>query len=465
MKFEMKQIRLGLAPLALATLLSGCALKSEPVDSSVSALPESYRMVSIAVEQATRDYARWPTLYNDPMLAQLIEQTVSDKGSSLDIAQAKAKLDQAEASVNAARSSLWPTLALGATGDRTGQRSGNDSVHTEGYAVSATGRYNFDLWGKASNATEAADFRAEWAAQAVEAVRKRVTYQAVTQYWVIRQTDAELRLMEKQIAAREAQLKINEKRQAFGLSTQLEVKQAKARLANLQRQHVALKAQRQNLEETLAELVGNPALRIAAVEQTAPIEPLGALADQVPLMITTQRSDIKQAEADMQAAGLDVAVARAALYPSVSISTKAGTANETFGALLGSGNPFWALGFSVDLPIFDRGLRLSQIELAKAVQRESVIAYMQTVRSAFHEVNRALTSLESVDQSVGLLNEELDAARKANDLAQYQYDAGMIDYSQLLDVQQAFDDAQRASVKQGFERRIGEANYLSSLGF
>ena len=465
MNLTMKHTRLTLVPLALAVMLSGCALKPEPVDPSASALPESYRTVSIAVEQATRDYAHWPSLYNDAVLTQLIEQAVRDGGSSLDIAQAKAKLDQAEASVNAARSSLWPTLAVGATGDRTGQRSGSDSINTEGYAVSATGRYNVDMWGKASNSTKAADYRAEWAAQGVEAMRKRVTSQAVTQYWVIRQTDAELQLMEKQIVAREAQLKINEKRQAFGLSTQLEVKQAKARLANLQRQHVALTAQRHNLEETLAELVSNPTLRIAEIGTMTPVKPLGALANQVPLMITTQRSDVQQAEADIRAAGMDVAVARAALYPSVSINAKSGMGSETLGALLSSGNPFWALGFSVDLPLFDRGLRLSQIELAKAVQRESVIAYMKTVRSAFHEVNRALTALESVDQSVGLLNDELDAAKKANELANYQYDAGLIDYSQLLDVQQDFDDAQRASVKQGFERRIGEAQYLSALGF
>ena len=463
MKFELNKV--GLAPLALAVMLSGCALKPEQVDPSVSELPASFRTVSVAVEKTTRDYARWPTLYNDAVLTQLLEQTVSEKGSSLDVALAKTKLEQAEAAVNATRSRLWPTLAIGSTGERTGQRTGSDSVHTEGYALSTTLRYDLDIWGKAKNAIAADDFRAEFAAQAVEAMRKRVTHQVVTQYWVIRQTDAELRLMENQIAAREEQLKINQQRQSFGLSTQLEVKQAKARLANLQRQHVALKAERDSLEETLAELVGNPSLRIAEISSTSAVTPLGAIADQMPLMITTQRSDVKQAEADMQAAGLDVAMARAAMYPSISISGKAGVGNESFAALLSTGNPFWALGFSVDLPLFDRGLRLSQIERAKAVQRESVIAYMQTVRSAFHEVNRALLSLQSVDQSVSLLNDELEAAQKANELAKHQYDAGLIDYSQLLDVQQDYDDAQRASVKQSFERRLAEAQYLSSLGF
>lgn len=465
MNVEMNKLRLALAPLALAVMLSGCALKPERAEPSAPVLPEAFRQVSLEMDQITRDYARWPSLYQDAVLNQLLEKTVSDQGSSLDLAKAKAQLEQAEASVKAAQSSLWPALGLGSSSEGTGQRVSGNTVHSQTHTLSAAAQYNLDLWGKASNAAEAADLRAESAAQAVEAMRKSVTYQVVTQYWVIRQTDAELRLIENQIKAREEQLKINEQRLAYGLNTQLEVKQAKARLANLQRQHVALKAQRTSLEETLAQLVGNPSLRIAASSEALPSSTVGRIGDQVPVMITTQRSDVQQAEALIQAAGLDVAVARAALYPSVSISAKAGATNETFGALLGSSSPFWAMGFSVDLPIFDRGLRLSQIEKAKSVQRESVIEYMQTVRSAFHDVNRALVNLESIDQSVGLLKDELDAAKKAYDLAKYQYGAGLIDYSQLLDVQQDYDDAQRDTVKQGFERRIGEAQYLSALGF
>lgn len=178
-----------------------------------------------------------------------------------------------------------------------------------------------------------------------------------------------------------------------------------------------------------------------------------------------QRSDVRQAEYALQAAGMSVAVARAAMFPSISFSAQGGGRNDTLNTLFQPGNSFWTLGYSVDLPIFDRGLRLSQIDKAKAVQRERMADYQKAVQSAFHDVNNALIEMEGLERASVHLGQELEAAQSAYEMATYQYESGLIGYSSLLDTQQSHDDAQRAHVKLDYERKIAEANYFHSLGF
>lgn len=461
----MNKVMYRLAPLALAIALSGCAIAPDAGDQGTQ-LPDSFRQVSIASEAAALSYDNWPSLYGDAVLdALLLDAVDATDGKSLDIAKALAQLEQAQAAVEGAKASLWPTLGLSAEGSKGRQHVAGASVHSQSQGVSAIGRYELDLWGRLSNQAESADLQAQSSAQALNAVRKKVTQQVVTQYWVLRQVDSELALLSSQIEARSSQQTLAENRLKYGTGTELDVKQAQARVANAKRERVGIETQRQQLEETLGLLVGASDLRVAKRASHVVGSSLDKVSGAIPSQVMAQRSDVQQAEYALQAAGMSVAVARAAMFPSISFSAQGGGRNDTLNTLFQPGNSFWTLGYSVDLPIFDRGLRLSQIDKAKAVQRERMADYQKAVQSAFHDVNNALIEMEGLERASVHLGQELEAAQSAYEMATYQYESGLIGYSSLLDTQQSHDDAQRAHVKLDYERKIAEANYFHSLGF
>jgi multidrug efflux system outer membrane protein len=461
----MSKVMYRLAPLVLAIALSGCTIIPDRGDENVS-LPDSFRHVSIASEAAALSYENWPGLYGDTVLNTLLLDAVDiTDGKSLEVAKALAQLEQAQAAVSGAKASLWPTLGLSAAGSKGRQHVSEQSVHTQSQSVSAIGRYELDLWGRLSNQASAAELQSQSFAHALNAVRKRVTQQVVTQYWVLRQVDSELALLNSQIEARLSQQTLAENRLKYGTGTELDVKQAQARVANAKRERVGIETQRQQLEETLGLLVGVPDLRVAERASHVVGSSLDKVSGAIPAQVMVQRSDVQQAEYGLQAAGMNVAVARAAMFPSISFSAQVGGRNETLNTLFQPGNSFWTLGYSLDLPIFDRGLRLSQIDKAKAKQREHMVDYQQAVQGALHDVNNALIEMEGLERASAHLGQELEAAKSAFEMATYQYESGLIGYTSLLDAQQSHDAAQRAHVTLDFKQKIAEANYFHSLGF
>lgn len=454
-----------LAPLALAILMaSGCALKPSSSATHIE-LPASYRAASLSTDALVADYQDWSSQYNDAVLSELLAMaTDNTHGSNLDIAKAYTQFEQASIAVKSARSSLWPTLGVGSTSSKTGQHSNEVYSKAQAHSVSAIARYEMDLWGKFSNTVASREFEAQGMSLAVEMVRKSVKGQVATQYWVLRQVEAEMAFMREQIQARTTQVQINQNKLRYGTGTELEVKQAEANLANFKRQLVALQAQRKSLEETLALLVGKPGLTIAAAP-TSRTSDLVLSSQDTPSLMLANRSDIKQAEVRLESAGLDVAVARAAMFPSISFNAQSGYQNGSLSSLVQPTSSFWTLGYSLDLPLFDRGLRLSQIDQAKALERERVIDYRKAIQTAFHDVNQALIDLERLEATTLHLEQEVDAASAAYRMASLQYESGLIGYSQLLDAQQANDEAERSRVKLGFEKKIAQIAYLNALGF
>lgn len=450
----------GLA-LALA-LISGCAsLGPNEAASQLPQLPDSYSVQLEQTDKTLADYVNWPSLYEDPVLAQIVDQALNGvTGSSLDVAKAWAQYEQGVATVKAAKASLWPILSAQGSAQRTGSEPQVNSPKQAGLNA----QMELDVAGKLRAHARAASLEGMGKEKAWEQARKSVQLGIVTQYWLLRQLDAEIDFVGSLIKARLQLIDITQSRIEFGTATDMQLHQAEASLANAQRQAVTLQAQRDRVEQSLALLIGDPQFQVPfrPNDEGKGVEVNSTI---LPLLLLTNRSDVQMAEYRMQAANMNVQGARAALFPSISLSAAAARHGGSVGELANGGLTQWGWSVNIDVPLFDRGYRLSQIELARAVERERLVDYQKAILTGFTEVNQALIDLAMLNEAKPLIESEVQAARTAYDMALLQYENGLVGYPDLLNAQQAYDEASRSEVRLAYELRTAQGLALAAMGF
>lgn len=447
-----------LTPLAFAVMVSGCALKPSPAPAPVQ-LPEQYVQAQQQAGETERAMSDWWDHYQDAELSRIIGLA---QDNNQDIAVSHAQFAKALAVLGQTMSAESPNLSASGTGSKTSANTASVRDHVSSHQVAGLASYEFDMWGRLSNATNSSVSSAESAIKNILYVQKLIRNEVITQYWTVRQMDAELSVLDEQIDSRRKQLSISESRLTYGVTSELDVEQSKADLASLERTRITTRTNRDVYVQSLAILAGKPDLEVATSTSIPDLIPAPKLG--LPSALLQRRPDLVMAEKKLEAAGFDVAVARAALFPSISLTAQGGGRSGALSSLVGSGSSFWTLGYTLDLPIFDGGLRLSQIEQAKASQQELAAEYQKAMLTAFSDVNKALINLDGYQQQTPWMKDELAAAQKAMDFAQRKYQVGTIDYSTLLDVQRSLLDAKKADVGLRYGKLISQANLYYALG-
>lgn len=447
-----------LTPLAFAVMVSGCALKPSLAPAPVE-LPEQYVQAQQQAGETDRAMSDWWSHYQDAELSRIIGLA---QDNNQDIAVSHAQFARALAVLGQTMSAESPTLSASGTGSKTSANTANVRDHVSSHQGAGLGSYEFDMWGRLSNATNSSVSSAESAIKNILYVQKLIRNEVITQYWMIRQMDAELSVLDEQIDSRRKQLSISESRLTYGVTSELDVEQSKADLASLERTRITTRTNRDVYVQSLAILAGKPDLKVAKSTSIPDLIPAPKLG--MPSALLQRRPDLVMAEKKLEAAGFDVAVARAALFPSISLTAQGGGRSGALSSLVGSGSSFWTLGYTLDLPIFDGGLRLSQIDQAKASQQELAAEYQKAMLTAFSDVNKALINLDGYQQQSQWMKDELAAAQKAMDFAQRKYQVGTIDYSTLLDTQRSLLDAKKSDVGLRYGKLISQANLYYALG-
>jgi len=447
-----------LTPLAFAVMVSGCALKPSPAPAPVQ-LPEQYVQAQQQAGETERAMSDWWDHYQDAELSRIIGLA---QDNNQDIAVSHAQFAKALAVLGQTMSAESPNLSASGTGSKTSANTASVRDHVSSHQIAGLASYEFDMWGRLSNATNSSVSSAESAIKNILYVQKLIRNEVITQYWTVRQMDAELSVLDEQIDSRRKQLSISESRLTYGVTSELDVEQSKADLASLERTRITTRTNRDVYVQSLAILAGKPDLEVATSTSIPDLIPAPKLG--MPSALLQRRPDLVMAEKKLEAAGFDVAVARAALFPSISLTAQGGGRSGALSSLVGSSSSFWTLGYTLDLPIFDGGLRLSQIDQAKAFQQELAAEYQKAMFTAFSDVNKALINLDGYQQQSPWMKHEIAAAQKAMDFAQRKYQVGIIDYSTLLDTQRSLLDAKKADVGLRYGKLISQANLYYALG-
>lgn len=453
-----------LVPLLLAGL-SACASVGpdyeRPAFELPAAFPNSQREEGLKVEN------RWWTLYRDPVLDELV--SLAQKNNA-DARLAAARVLEAEALAREAGAAYLPEVTGGYSATRTDVSTRSlppppatapltRSTHT----LSASTNFELDFWGRFARANEAARANLLSLGYSQDVVRLTLAGATAQAYFALRSLDAQVTVLDRSIRARRDALAIAQARLDAGFSSELDLHQAQGALSDVLVQKREAQRQRSLGERLLAQLAGKLDLRLPAGDlfalPLAPVPPAG-----LPSALLERRPDIRAAEQSLVAANAQIGVARAALFPTLSLTGSLGAQSAEFATLLASGAGIWSLGFGLALPIFDAGRREARVDQAQARREQALAGYQRSVETAFREVSDALVSVEQSGGSEEELRKRLDAARNALELSSVRYESGYSPFLEVLDAQRTANDAELAFVRNRQARLAFSVELMKALG-
>lgn len=388
---------------------------------------------------------KWWQALTDPTLDALEDRI---EGGNLDLAAAAARYDQARGLLRQARADRYPQIGADAAVSRERVSAGrpltNGSADT--YTVTSIGpslTYELDLFGRVRNSVRANQAAVQASAADVAGVRLGLQAQLATAYFDMRGLDARIVLLRQTVTAYGRAYALTDTRHTGGIASGIDVSRAQNLLSSARAELSAVAISRQRDEHAIAVLVGAaPAdfsIAVADRQQPPPAIPAG-----VPSTLLERRPDIAAAERRVAAANARIGVARAALFPSITLGASGGF-EAASGALLSAANGFWALGpAAAALSIFDGGRRRAGVRIARGEYDEAVATYRQTVLVAFREVEDDLASQRLLVAQQRDQAEAAAAAERTRDLALIRYRDGAADYLEVVTAQTAALDAERA---------------------
>jgi multidrug efflux system outer membrane protein len=184
----------------------------------------------------------------------------------------------------------------------------------------------------------------------------------------------------------------------------------------------------------------------------------------LPSTLLDRRPDIRSAEQSMIAANAQIGIARAALFPTISLTAGLGAQSAELSQLLSSGTGIWSLGFGLAAPIFDAGRRQARVEQAEARREQALAGYQRSIETAFREVSDALVNVEQSAQTEDELKLRVQAARSALELSNIRYESGYSPYLEVLDAQRTANEAELAFVRNRQARLAFSVDLMKALG-
>jgi len=450
-----------LAMAVFALLASGCAV-GPTYQRPSAATPVAYKEAQNWVPAAPADALErgpWWQLFDDPVLNEL---AAGIDISNQNIAAASAAYAQARALVREQRASLFPVITLNGSADRSGggsssSRSGNT------FQTSIGGSWEPDVWGRLSRGVDSASASAQASAADLASARLSAQGELATNYFSIRQTDAQQALLASTIDGYQRTLQITQNRYAAGIAAKTDVLQAQTQLANAQSEALGLERQRAQLEHAIAVLLGRaPAdfsLAVAAWKASVPQVPLG-----VPSTLLQRRPDIAAAERRVAVTNEQIGIAQSAFYPSINLSASYGFGASSVADLFNASSSLWSLGLSAAQVLFNAGATRERVAAAQAAQDAAVARYRQTVLVAFQDVEDQLTGTRVLLQQQDLLRQASQAADEAETQMLNRYRAGQVSYTEVVTAQASALSARRALVKLQADRQTTAVALIQSLG-
>jgi multidrug efflux system outer membrane protein len=400
--------------------------------------------------EAEQDLALWWTQFNDPRLTSLIQSAIE---SNLDLKLAEAGIRQARAARRIAGAGLGPIVD--ATGSfRRGQSPGlagtNDFGPTTNlYQAGFDAAWEIDIFGGVRRSVEAATADLQAAVEARRNVLVTLSAEVATNYIDLRAFQQEIAIAEENLKAQRHSAELTRQRFQGGFVSGLDVANADAQVATTAAQIPLLESSAQQAIYSLSILLGREPG--ALLDELAPPQSIPAAPPAVPVGVPSEllrrRPDIRQAEAQIHAETALIGVAVADLFPRFSLSASLGREGETFSSLGDRINRFWSLGPSASWNLFATGRNLSNIELQKAFQEQSLISYRQTVLTALQEVENALIASAKEQEHRDALVDAVAANRKAVELATQLYTQGQTDFLNVLNAQRSLYASEDALVQ------------------
>ena len=423
------------------------------------ALPEGWKQA-----QPTDGVLRgkWWEAYGDTKLNALQDQV---NISNQNVLAAEAQYRAAQAAVRVAKAGLYPSIdaSPSVTGARTPSLGNNVSSGVHGFfTLPVEVTYAADLWGSIRRTVAANTAVAQATAAQLEDVRLLFHSELASDYFQLRGLDSDSQLLQDTSSSYEQFLKLTKDRYDSGVASMGDVAQAQTQLETTRAQLTDLGVQRAQFVHAVAVLIGKaPAgfsIPTSPLNSIPPVTPVG-----VPSALLERRPDIAAAERQVAGANEQIGIAKAALYPALTLSAGAGDESTIVRLLAGPGY-IWSLGAQVSQNLFDKGKRRAQVSLTEAQYQGTVANYRQTVLSAFQQVEDELAALRILAEESAIQDRAVAAAQQSLQISTSQYEGGVTSYLQVITSQTISQDNQRAAVNIQTRRMVASVALIQALG-
>ncbi|MFA6069027.1 MAG: efflux transporter outer membrane subunit [Janthinobacterium sp.] len=421
--------------LAATLALAGCASMAPPYAPPPLPVAAQYPETDPAGAHAA-DIA-WQAYFADARLQALIAQALA---GNRDIRIAALRVEEARAAYGIQRAEQFPTIALGASGSRarvpgdlsvTG-RPMTSAQYQTGLNVSA---WELDFWGRVRSLKDSALQTLLASDEARRAVGVALVAQVANGYLGLRELDERVELARATVDSRAESLRIFTRRFEVGSISKLDLTQVETLLSQALSLSAQLEQARAVQAHALAQLVGGPVDLTPDTRRFDDASVLQPLHAGLPSALLTQRPDLMAAEHQLRAAQANIGAARAAFFPTISLTAAYGTASAELSGLFDSGSGAWNFAPRLVLPIFDAGRIRANMDLAEVRRDVAVANYEKSVQGAFREVADALSNRRWLALQVDIGKTTLAAQSERARLAKLRYDNGAAPYLEVLDAQ------------------------------
>jgi multidrug efflux system outer membrane protein len=445
---------------SLVALVAGCTLAphyerpASPVpadwsDKTVSRAPEDKSSANAAIVAPT-DELGWEQFFGDARLKALVRLALEN---NRDLRIAGLTLDQVKARYRIAQLALIPQLdgngsmaRSRASKDLT--RSGQPETSTT-YSVSADiPSYELDFFGRVQSLRNEALEIFLATEEAQRSAHLALVAAVATQYLNERELVEEIRLAQDTQKAVESSHRIAVKRQEVGAASRLDLATADSQVQRVRAQVSQLQQELAQVENALAVLVGQPLP--ADLPPAAPFDAQGIIADLQPGLpsdLLQRRPDILQAEHELKAANAEIGAARAAFFPSISLTAGVGTASDELSRLFASGTGTWNFVPRVNLPIFAAGQNRAALDVAKLQKQIEIARYERAIQNGFREVADALAVRARIGEQIEAYDAQAKAQQLRFNLTETRYKQGVDSYLAVLLAQQDLFAAQQSQIR------------------
>jgi NodT family efflux transporter outer membrane factor (OMF) lipoprotein len=448
-----------LACVGAAALLGACAITGKP-PAPAPAMPQAY--TEPAAPDGTVPARDWWRSFGSTELSGLIDAALD---ASPDMAIAAERVRQAEAQVKITGSTLFPALNFSAdsasreTRPHGGRWSGDQS---SGAALSAS--YELDLWGKNASGVRAAESSLRASRYDQETVRLTLVAGVASAYFQVLSLRGRLVIARENLAIAGRVFKVVDARVRNGAASALDLARQQAAVLTLQAAIPPLELQQRQTLVALAILLGRQPEGFNASASTLSTVLVPRIAPGLPSALLVRRPDLASAEAQLAAANANVAVARAALLPSISLTGSAGLASNVLLNFLNAPTATLAIGASLLQPIFNGGRLRAQVDVAASHERELVESYRKFILAALADVENSLSAAARTAEQEQLQEKVVEQARVALKLAEIRYREGADDLLTALDAQRTLFQAEDQLAQIRLARLQASAGLFKALG-
>jgi multidrug efflux system outer membrane protein len=433
--------------LGLALLLGGCASMAPPYQRPAAPVAASFPDAAPAAAAAGAATAQpaadidWQQFFTDPRLKALIGLALQN---NRDLRTAVLNIERVRAQYQVQRSEQFPTLLLGATGlaQPNADGKGSNTFYTAGLNVTG---YELDLFGRVRSLTDAALQQYFASEEARKAAQISLVAAVANTYLTLRADAAQLDAARRTLQSREQGFVLLKLKFDNGALSEYDLAQAVTLVEGARAAVALLQRQQMQNQNALVLLVGQP-LPPDLPPPTA-LDAQGLMADLpagLPSSLLERRPDVRQAEAQLQAANANIGAAKAAFFPRITLTGSIGLASGDLGGLFD--NRAWQFAPRITLPIFDAGANQANLELSQANRDIAVAQYERSIQVAFREVADALAGRATYGDQLRAQQAQLQAEQTRSDLAELRFRNGVSSFLDVLDAQRALFQTQQATI-------------------